>query len=190
MHIEYEIKVLGIEPEAIRETLEKEWAQCLQPLRRMQRYAFAHPTNKNAYIRIRQEGDKCTTTYKEHDDNQAVDSVYEIDVVIDNPEGMRNIYLKCGLREKAFQETYRESWVLDGVDVTIDRWPGLRPFIEVEGHDAASVNRIITRLWLDDMEQIWGTVSDVYHRELNIPHDIINEMPIITFDNPPVRYTA
>jgi hypothetical protein len=40
------------------------------------------------------------------------------------------------------------------------------------------------------MEQIGGTVSDIYNRELGIPHDVINEMPIITFDNPPGRYTG
>jgi adenylate cyclase class IV len=52
----------------------------------MQRFVFAHPTKKNAYIRIRQEGNKITTSYKEHDEHQAIDSVKEIEVTIDSAE--------------------------------------------------------------------------------------------------------
>jgi hypothetical protein len=67
MHIEYEIKFTQINPDAIRQGLTYIGASCTLPLRRMLRYVFAHPTNLNAYIRVRQEGDKITTSYKEDD---------------------------------------------------------------------------------------------------------------------------
>lgn len=188
MHIEYEIKFLGINPDTIRQRLQGIWSVCTIPLRRMQRYVFAHPSKKNAYIRIRQEWNKITTSYKEHDHQQAIDSVKEIEVTIDNAEALRRIYIECWLREKAIQETYRETWEYENIVITIDRWPGLNPFIEIEWPNQHSVEEIVEQLWLDIKLGLWWTVSDIYNQELWIPHDIINETAIITFDNPPQRW--
>ena len=187
MHIEYEIKFTGIDPDAIRQWLSSIGATCSIPLRRMYRYVFAHPTNSNAYIRIRQEGDKITTSYKEDDGKKWIDSVKEIEVTIDNAEGMRHMYSAFWLREKAIQETYRETWNHNDVVVTIDRRPGLKPFIEIEWLWQEAVEKTIAALGLVSSDGIYGTVSDLYHAELWIPHAIINETAIITFDNPPVK---
>lgn len=185
MEIEYEIKFLNIAPDAMREKLSNIWAQCTIPLRRMQRYVFAHPTNKNAYIRIRQEWNKITTSYKVHNDNNAIDSVKEIEVTIDNVEWLRKIYHECWLREKAIQETYRETRTYQNNTITIDRWPGLLPFIEIEWNSEKDVEEMILLLGYNKDHWILGTVSDIYFKELWIPHDTINNTPIITFDNPP-----
>lgn len=182
---EFEIKFMAIDPDTMRKKLTEIWATCTIPLRRMQRFVFAHPTNPNAYIRVRQEWHKITTTYKEHDDKQAIDSVKEVEVIIDNAEKMRTIYQACGLKEKAIQETYRETREYKNIDISIDRRPGLRPFIEIEWPDQESVLECVEKLGLMIEDSIWGTVSDIYHKELWIPHEIINSTPIITFDNPP-----
>lgn len=188
MQIEYEVKFLNIDPDKIRNTLHTIWAKCTIPLRRMQRYVFAHPHKKNAYIRIRQEWNKITTSYKEHDEHQAIDSVKEIEVTIDNAESLRRIYLECWLREKAIQETYRETRECEDVIITIDRRPWLKPFIEIEWPNKKVVENIIKEMLLDINNWIWWTVSDIYNIELWIPHDVINETSIITFDNPPQKW--
>lgn len=188
MQIEYEIKFLEVDPDSIRQKLQSLWGVCIIPLRRMHRYVFAHPTKKNAYIRIRQEWDKITTSYKEHDEHQAIDSVKEIEVIIDNAEWLRRIYIECWLREKAIQETYRETWEYKNTIITIDRRPWLRPFIEIEWPDQVSVENIVEYIWLDIKKGLWWTVSDIYNKELWIPHEIINETSIITFDNPPQKW--
>lgn len=189
MQTEFELKFLNISPDEIRQKCSAIWASCVIPLRRMQRYVFAHPHNANAYIRIRQEWNKVTTSYKEHDDANTIESVKEVETEIDNLEAMRTIYKACGLREKAIQETYRENRKYEDVDISIDRRPWLNPFIEIEWKDKDSVERVSILLWFSPEEWLWGTVSDIYHKELWIPHHIINEMPIITFDNAPQRYT-
>lgn len=188
MQIEFEIKFLKIDPDMIRNKLQSIGAICTIPLRRMQRYVFAHPINKNAYIRIRQEGNKVTTSYKEDDEQKNLDSVKEIEVEIDNAEAMRRIYLLSWLREKAIQETYRETRHWNSITITIDRWPGLKPFIEIEGNNKRDVIYFLHELGLEEQKWVYGTVSDVYNKELWIPLDIINETPIITFDNPPTSY--
>lgn len=187
LYTEFEIKFLDINPDEIRKKLSDIWAICSIPLRRMQRFVFAHPTNPNAYLRIRQEWTKITTTYKEHDENQTIDSVREIEVIIDNAEAMRAIYKACGLQEKAIQETYRENRTYENTDISIDRRPWLRPFIEIEGPNAAYIETVAKLLWFSMEDAIYGTVSDIYHKELGIPHDVINTTPTITFENPPTK---
>lgn len=188
MQTEFEIKFLQIDPDAIRDWLQSIWAICTIPLRRMQRYVFAHPYNPNAYIRIRKEWNKTTTSYKEDDGHKTLGSIKEIEIEIDNAEGMRNIYLLCWLREKAIQETYRETRIWNTITITIDRRPWLKPFIEIEWPQEIDVNNFLKVIWLDKNDWLYGTVSDVYHHELWIPLDMINEMPVITFDNPPLHY--
>ena len=107
---------------------------------------------------------------------------------IDNAEHMRKLYIACWLREKAIQETYRETRVRNDITTTIDRRPGLKPFIEVEWPSESSVELFLQKIGLDKKEWLFGTVSDVYHYELGIPLDVINETAIITFDNPPSSY--
>lgn len=189
MQIEYEIKFLQINPDDIRKHLQSIGWICRVPLRRMLRYVFAHPHKKNAYIRIRQEWNKVTTSYKEHDQNKAIDSVKEIEVVIDNAEALRRIYIECGLREKAIQETYRETREYKNTIITIDRWPWLKPFIEIEWPDQISVEKIVVAIWLNIKDGLWGTVSDIYNQELWIPHEVINETSVITFDTPPKAWS-
>lgn len=187
LYTEFEIKFLDMNPDEIRKKLSDIWAICSIPLRRMQRFVFAHPTNPNAYLRIRQEWTKITTTYKEHDENQTIDSVREIEVIIDNAEAMRAIYKACGLQEKAIQETYRENRTYENIDISIDRRPWLKPFIEIEWSNATCIETVAKLLWFSMEDAIYGTVSDIYHKELGIPHDIINTTPAITFENPPTK---
>jgi hypothetical protein len=37
------------------------------------------------------------------------------------------------MREKSYQETYREVWEMNNeIEIMIDEWPGMSPFIEIE----------------------------------------------------------
>ena len=46
-----------------------------------------------------------------------------------------------GCTKQCYQETKRELWRME-VDITLDEWPFLEPFVEVEGKDEESVQRI------------------------------------------------
>ena len=71
----------------------------------------------------------------------------------------------------------------------IDEWPGLRPFVEIEGETEALVRRYTELLRFSYDDGLFGAVDQIYLRELAIPCDILNEhTPTITFDNPPKQY--
>ena len=43
-------------------------------------------------------------------------------------------------------------------------------------------------LGYEKKDMIFGAVDEVYFQELGIPHNVINNMEIITFVNPPQQY--
>jgi hypothetical protein len=71
----------------------------------------------------------------------------------------------------------------------IDEWPGLHPFVEIEGETEAVVREYTTLLGFHYEDGLFGAVDQIYLRELGIPCTVLNEKtPVITFDNPPQPY--
>lgn len=98
----------------------------------MKRKTF-HPlsTDKNEWFRVRKEFGKITMTYKcIHSNN--LSGTEEVEIIVDDFNNATEMLLKTGLRNTSTQENLREIWVLGEVEVCIDTWPGLRPYIEIE----------------------------------------------------------
>lgn len=81
-------------------------------------------------------------------------------------EAMRHIFLGLGIPEKSYQESYREVWKLDDGEIMLDEWPGLRPFIEIEGPDESSVRSIVQKLGFDFEKGMFGGAGRKYELEL------------------------
>ena len=64
-------------------------------------------------------------------------------------EKISNFLLAIGLDNKSYQETKRERWELDEVEVTIDTWPWIPTFVELEGESEESIKEIIKLLELE-----------------------------------------
>jgi hypothetical protein len=69
--------------------------------------------------------------------------------------------------------------------VTIDTWPGLKPFVEIEGPDETIVKKVASELGFDFEKAVFGSIDLVYEKELGIPSATISRLPEITFDAPP-----
>ena len=70
------------------------------------------------------------------------------------------LFLKgCGLKVKARQETKREIWKLNEVEICIDTWPWLPTFIEIEGPTEESVWRIANKLGFRKDQAKFGSVD-------------------------------
>lgn len=80
---------------------------------------------------------------------------------------------------------------MDATECTIDTWPGLNSFLEIEGSDESSIREVSKKLGLNYADAKFCEVSFVYGEELGIPKDIIlNHTPLITFENPPQKYVG
>ncbi len=189
MNIEFEATFIDIDTDQVREKLELLGAICLKPETLMRRVVFFPPQEvKGGWLRVRDEGDVITMSLKQVTGSKIEDQKEVMLRIHDFTSGV-NLLEALGARKKAYQETRREAWLLNGVEVTIDTWPGLDPFVEVEGHSEADVKSVVEALELNYEEALFGSVDIIYEKKLGIPPDVINmHTPEITFENPPKKY--
>jgi len=148
------------------EKLIKIWAKCIKENTLMRRTVFQNPINKeNSYVRVRDEWDKITCTYKEILPWKLdINSIKEIETEVENYESMVNIFKKLWLKQKAIQETYREIWSLENeVFFMIDVWPWLKPFLEIEWESEEIVKLYSKKLWFDYNKWLFWAVDEVYY---------------------------
>lgn len=107
-----------------------------------------------AWVRLRDEGDKVTFTFKQRlgKDLSVLtgdDGMYECETIVESFDATREILLKIGLIEKMYQENKRERYILDGVECDIDTWPLLDPYLEIEGKNWEEIHEVARKLGLD-----------------------------------------
>ena len=176
---------------AMRDKLKKAGATLTVPERVMKRVVVDYPDKRmqqqsHSWVRIRDEGDKVTLTYKqtkEHD----LSSIKEIEVEVSDYQKAIDIFLALGMVVHTDQETKRETWDLDGVEVVIDQWPWIPPIVEVEGRSEQAIKDVAKSLGLDWSDALFGSVIVAYEREYPKVKDIgekIASEPKIAFDLP------
>ena len=190
MSIEIEAKFINIEHNEIRIKLQELGAKLEQPLRLMRRVVAHTPemTTKNAFLRVRDEGYRTTMTYKQFD-SDTVDGAKEHEVEVSNFNEAVHILSAAGLVYDVYQETKRENWRLGSVEIMLDEWPWLNPYIEIEGQSVEEIKQVASKLNLDWSGAVFGGITNVY--KLQYPHlgddadRIINQQwTTIRFDDP------
>jgi adenylate cyclase class 2 len=169
MNSEIEAKFLNIDHDLIRSKLLYLGATLEQPERLMRRVVVhtASMTEKNAFLRIRDEGYRTTVTYKQFDED-SIDGAKEYEVTVSDFDSAVNIFKESGLIYDTYQESKRENWKLDEVEVMLDQWPWLNPYIEIEASSEADVRRVAVMLELDWDEAMFGGVANIYKHQY--PH--------------------
>lgn len=190
LRTEFEVKFTDIDLDDIRKKIKDLGWHCVQDRTLMKRMVFHNPLNKNSYLRLRDEWTRVTCTYKEISDwDLNISSVSEIETEVCSFQAMLDIFNKLWIKQKAFQETWREVWSVDNeIQIMIDERPWIQPFIEIEWFSDTIVEEYATKLWLNMKDWIFGTVDQLYKKELWIPENIINNLQLISFKNPPKSF--
>lgn len=186
MKIEYEIVFSSINLIEIIEKIINLWWIKIKEKTLMKRIVFDSPYYwKWSYLRIRDEWDKITCTYKESKEWRLdITSVSELETEVKDFEVIVWIFRKLWLKEKSYQENYREVWEINNeIELMIDQWPGLKPYIEIEWENEEIVKKYTKLLWFDYTNWVFGSSFDVYEKELWIKFDDINNLKRITFEN-------
>lgn len=191
MHSEIEAKFTDVNIHDIRKQLEAAGAVCEQPLRLMRRAVFHNPllVEKDAFVRVRDEGNRVTMTYKQFDDADSIHGVRELEVTVSDFEHTISLLEQTGLSNDTYQETRRETWKIGDVEVVVDEWPWINPFIEIEGPSEAAVQSVAATLGFSWDDAVFGGVASVYVRSYTSMGDraaeIINrQTPVIRFEDP------
>lgn len=187
MNNEIEAQFLDIDKDEIRGKLKAIGAKCVKPEVLMRRIVF--DVGPHQFARVRDEGDKIVMTYKNVSDDKSIMGTKEVNVVVDNYENAILLLKSCGLEEKAEQESLREVWILGKVEICIDEWPWLPPFVEVEGPSEESVWDAAEKLGFKKSDAKFGSVDTTYQHYYGINPDIVNlHTPKILFDMEPPEW--
>ncbi|HEY8992446.1 MAG TPA: CYTH domain-containing protein [Candidatus Microsaccharimonas sp.] len=187
MNVEIEVKFVNVDHDIIRDKLKKVGAILEQPMRLMKRVTIDsnEMRSKNAFIRVRDQGDKVTLTYKQFDE-LSISGAKEIEVAVNDFDETLKLLAAAGLPHGSFQETKRETWKLDSTEIVLDVWPWLNPYIEIEGQSEHDVKSVATILGLEWSEAVFGDVMEAYRVQYpNIgPNDTVGNVPEVKFGNP------
>lgn len=191
MDIEYEAKFLDVDKDAIRKRLKDAGAELVRPEYLQKRIPFNLPKEKHSihsWLRVRDEGDKITLSLKMVEGDKIEDQK-EICLKIDNFDNAVNLLEAIGCERKSYQETKRELWKLDNVEITLDEWPFLEPFVEIEGTSEAVVKSVSEKIGFNYNDAVFGAVGKVYKMKYGIAPDEVNNIPKIVFgmENPFIK---
>lgn len=136
------------------------------------RIVFDYPDlrmdKKGAWVRLRDEGEKITLTYKQRvgmksrNGEENDKSMKEIEVEVEDFNKTAIILRKIGLADKFYMENKRVRYVLDDIEFDIDFWPKLKPYLEIEAPTWAKVNKGMRLLGLDPKDKKIFSTAQVY----------------------------
>jgi adenylate cyclase class 2 len=164
---EFETQILDINPEEIAaklrnlgakeepEVLQKRWVFDIKP-------CTLKSTGK--WIRLRQvEDKKPTLTYKDKS-GKGMGETQEIEVTVEDFDKMAEILSKLELVGKYYQENKRHKFELNDIEFTIDTWPKIPTYLEIESISEEKVEKGLKLLGLEGKDS--GHIGSVaiYHK--------------------------
>jgi len=176
MHTEIEVRILDINVEEIKKKLAEIGAEKVAE-KDQRRYVY-DSGKEHSFVRLRDEGNKVTLTFKERKTFE-IDSTKEIEVVVEDFDKTHQLLLSLGLKLVTYQENKRESYLFNNVEIEIDTWPRIPTYIEVEGKSKEDVEKIVKLLGFT-MEQT--TALSVKHIYENYGIDL-HEIKELKFEN-------
>jgi len=162
MATEYETKVLDIDVDEIDKKLLRLGAK-KEPEVLMKRWVFDINSSKNEWIRLRNDGKKSTITYK-HRINTNIYGVEEIEVEVKDFNKTFKILSKLSFKGIYYQENKRIAYKLKDIEFTIDIWPKIPVYLEVESSSEEKVKQGLVLLGLENEDIGNVPVWDVYSR--------------------------
>jgi len=184
MQTEIEAKFPDINPDSIRTKLREVGAVQEHPEIFMRRKVFDYPDRRlekiGGWVRVRDEGSQVTLSYKQLND-RTLHGTKEVSVIIDDFDKACELIEAIGLPAYSYQETKREKWMLGDVEITIDTWPWIPTFVEIEGANEESVRSVASRLQFDWSKAMHGSVETVYQMHYDFTESEIDHWESITF---------
>lgn len=185
MDIEYEATFPNVDKNEIREKLKQVGATLVRAEFLQKRVVFRLPAGheiNGGWLRVRDEGDKVTMSLKVID-GDAIEDQKETYLEVSDFDHAVTFLEMIGCKSKAYQESKREIWELDGVEVVIDEWPYLEPYVEVEGSSEESVKKVSESLGFDYSTALFCSVDTLYAKQYGISEELVNnKTPRITFE--------
>lgn len=161
MHTEYEVRVLEIDVEKVRNVLDQlganfEW----DLLQRRYVYDFI-PKVEGKWIRLRTNGEKTTLTIKNVVTSK-IDGTQELEITVDDFEKANLILNELGYQAKGYQENRRVQYSYKNCEIDIDYWPKIPTYLEIEGPSEEVVYEVLKDLGFEKEDSTTRDVEGIY----------------------------
>lgn len=190
MKPEIEVKFLNVDFQVAREKLQLLGAKCTHPMRLMRRAVIDYPDRRlqkdhHGWVRVRDEGDKITLTYKTSVEG-SFGGATEIELEVSDYLKAINLFEATGMVVYSRQESKRETWLLEDVEIVLDEWPWLNPYIEIEAPAEDIVRDVAEKLGFRWNNAVFGSVTSAYRAQYPAISKgrHISTIPEITFSSP------
>ena len=178
-HIEYEVRVLEINVEKIKNKLNELNAILVEDVIQ-KRYVYDFkPVEPNKWIRLRTNGTKTTLTIKNVESSN-IDGTKEIEIVVNDFETTNKLLNELGYHPRGIQENKRIRYDLNGVEIDIDTWPGIPTYLEIEGSNEKEVYDTLELLGIPKDKSTSLDVQSIY---INVYGIDLEKEPNLSFDN-------
>lgn len=162
MKSEYEVKILNIDVEKIKEKLKSLGANlCWSLLQRRYIYDFT-PKRKHEWIRLRTNGLKTTLTIK-NIESQRIGGTKELEIKVDDFDKTNELLETLGYKARLYQENKREQYKLNGVEIDIDSWPMIPDYLEIEGENEEQIEATLELLGIAKDSCVTIDVEAIYN---------------------------
>lgn len=189
MKTEYEATFLNVNKDAIRKKLKDVGARLVRAEYKQRRVNFDLQNLGRGFwewVRVRDEGDKITMAYKSIPPDAEIDEQKEVEFEISNMDAATEFMNVLGARMTNYSETLRERWSFDSVEIDIDTWPHLEPYVEIEGESDAKVKEVANKLGYEWSDAKFCGAGKIYETVYGTHPDKLSKDKIIrlTFDDP------
>ena len=140
-----------------------------------------NPEGADRFIRLRTDGKKTTLTYKRRL-GSSLANTEEIEVEVKDFDAAAKILSQI-IPNPLYQESKRTSYLLEGVEISIDEWPKLPPILEIEADSEEKIKDVIKKLSIKGRELGnigWEKVYFLYGMDLR-------SFKILKFEDPEWR---
>lgn len=169
---ELEVKFFVTDLQAVEKRLNAQGATLVQPRTHEYNLRFDTPSSDlsqaSRVLRLRRDQGS-HLTYKGPSENlEGVLARQEIEFDVDDFESARKLVEALGFRSKFVYEKFRTTYDVKGLKITLDEMP-YGHFVEIEGPDAAAIQKAARDLKLDWATAIPETYISIFRRfkELN-----------------------
>jgi adenylate cyclase class 2 len=168
---EIEVKFLDIDVPQIEEKLTSLGAEKVGEYF-YRRQIFDYPgftlNEKAAWLRLRDEGEQVTLSFKQrlgtdaHDGSTSDKGMKEVEIVVNDFGKTSQLLHDIGLIDKFYQENKRVRWAKDGIEFDIDTWPRLNPYLEIEAKSWEEIDKAIAWLGLNPADKKIFSTNQIY----------------------------
>lgn len=132
------------------------------------------------WIRLRESGKKVELTIKyiyNVNSEYNIEDVKEIEVNVSSFEVANKLLEEMGYFRKKLVEKKRISYRYNDVNIEIDEWPLINPYIEIEGKNEDDIYDVVKKLGFEKNEAKIMNTEDVYLKE----GKNLNNYEVLTF---------